>query len=232
MTIYELWVPSGLRNHPSRDMEQISSITVHTTGNHNQSATAEAHARFQYSGGGGRQASWHYTVDEAEIWQSFNDWQMCWHTGTVRGNESSIGVEICVNSRSGFAAACERSAELVAQLLMQNNLEIEDVLQHHHWSGKNCPAELRSGSWGLNWEDFIEMVKTYLPGNESESIIGALRQANVQFNTAHWRGVFNGSIQPNKDWVKLLTSRVIEARWRQLKPQQIKRVLQVLLETG
>ena len=166
--ILVLFVADGLGNHPSRPMKSISSITIHTTGNHNKSATAEAHARFQFNGGGGRQASWHYTVDFDEIWQSFRDNQMCWHTGTRTGNESSIGIEICVNSYAGFYAACKRSARLTACLLKLHSLEMDCVLQHHNWSGKNCPAELRNGSWGISWDDYLTMVAGYFESQASQ----------------------------------------------------------------
>ena len=110
--IHQNLVAHGLPNHPGRNMTSISYLTIHTTGNRNASATAEAHARLQARGNGGRTASWHYTVDENEIWQSFDDKQMCWHTGTQIGNENSIGIEICVNSRSGFKKASENAAWL------------------------------------------------------------------------------------------------------------------------
>ena len=218
--IKEMWVPSGLSNHPGRLMVSISKVTIHTTGNHNNNATAEAHARLQFNGGGGRQASWHYSVDEGEIWQSFRDEQMCWHTGTRLGNENSIGIEICVNSRKGFAAACEKAARLTAYLLSKHGLAIEDVAQHHCWSKKNCPAELRSAAWNISWDDFINMVSAHMGDVPTE--IAALRSAGVSFDEVHWQGVFTGAIKPNKDWTKILTARIIDARWGQLSLDDLK----------
>jgi len=168
-TIHELWVADGLSNHPSQAMPAVSYITLHTTGNRNPTATAESHARFQFNGGGGRQASWHYTVDMDEIWQSFRDDQVCWHTGTVRGNTNSIGIEICVNSHEGFKAACEKSAWLTAMLMEKHKLGFDGIVQHKDWSGKNCPRELISGEWGVSWEDFIAMVQGYYYGEEFRS---------------------------------------------------------------
>jgi N-acetylmuramoyl-L-alanine amidase CwlA len=83
------------------------------------------HADYQFGGSGGREASWHYTVDDLEIWQSFEDGQMCWHAGNKAGNEQSIGVEICVNKgAAGFAIACKNAAWLVAELLTRHNLSV------------------------------------------------------------------------------------------------------------
>lgn len=232
--IHQLWVADGLPNHPSRNMASIKSITVHTTGNRNPTATAEAHARFQYSGGGGRQASWHYTVDADEIWQSFKDQQMCWHTGTRNGNETSIGIEICVNDRDGFASAVDKTAWLVGSLLQLYGLTINDVRQHFCWSGKNCPRELRSGEWGLSWSDFLAIVQNHLaPLSEDEvdEVLNALTDAGINFYGEHWRGVLNGSIAPNKEWTKKLMVRVIDTRWQHFSPGVIGGSLLALLRT-
>lgn len=238
--IHELWVPSGLKNHPSRDMAAIKHITIHTTGNRNPTATAEAHARFQFTGGGGRQASWHYTVDTDEIWQSFRDEQMCWHTGTRTGNETSIGIEICVNSLEAFRAACERSALLTATLLKRHSLSISEVVQHHDWSGKNCPAELRSNTTGITWEDFLAMVDKYLSGGQNSTpkplnpkcadvVIDSLRDAGVAFQPEHWRAVLIGDIRPNREWTKVLMGRIIDKRWHEFGPVDIGDGIKTLL---
>ena len=234
--IHELFVKPGLRNHPGRDMQAIDYITIHTTGNHNSGATAEAHARFQYTGGGGRQASWHYTVDANEIWQSFRDQQMCWHTGTTRGNERSIGIEICVNSRDGFGFAVHKSAFLTAFLLKEHNLGVDKVVQHQSWSGKNCPAELRSKSWGISWDDFLVLVRRHLQGEVAfldedlaSQVIGSLRDARINFDEQHWQGVLRGTITPNRDWTTVLAGRIIENRWSKFTPQVIGSAIMALL---
>lgn len=55
-------------------------ITIHETDNTSKGADAEAHARLQASGNS-RTASWHYTVDDHEIWQSIPDNEVAWHAG-------------------------------------------------------------------------------------------------------------------------------------------------------
>jgi len=165
MIIKQLFVPPGLRNHPGRDMRVVEYVTIHETGNTSRTATAKAHAEYQHRGSGGREASWHYTVDGAEIWQSFRDHQMCWHTGTPRGNERSIGIEICVNSREEYYRACQKTAELAADLLKRYGLGMDKLAQHHCWSGKNCPAQLRSGNWGLSWPEFVELTRKFFMKN-------------------------------------------------------------------
>ncbi|MCL2399719.1 MAG: N-acetylmuramoyl-L-alanine amidase [Defluviitaleaceae bacterium] len=237
--IQQKLVPNGLSNHPSRPITAIKSITIHTTGNRNVTATAKAHARLQFNGGGGRTASWHYTVDSDEIWQSFLDNQMCWHTGTRIGNETSIGIEICVNSREGFLMACQNTAWLTATLLKHHNLGIESVVQHYNWSGKNCPSELRNSVWGISWDGFLALVKGYfasanrdvatLSPQDTEVIIEALKAANIAFEEDHWRGVFNGNIQPNHEWAGILANRIIDSQWRQFTPKVIGNSFMALL---
>jgi N-acetylmuramoyl-L-alanine amidase CwlA len=131
MTIFYQFVPQENTNHPRRPMVSLDYITIHCTGNHNPGANARAHARYQYNGSGGRKASWHYTADKDEIWQSFEDTQMCWHTGNARGNAHSTGIEICVNDRDGFPIACANAARLTARLLLKYNLPLDRVVQHH-----------------------------------------------------------------------------------------------------
>ncbi len=152
--------PSGLKNNPNKGIAAIEYITIHDTGNYRATADAKGHAAYIYNGSGGTRVSWHYTVDSNAIFQHFEDWQACWHAGDANGpgNNSSIGIEICVHDRAGFKQACKNAAWLTAHLLKRHNLGINRVVQHNRWNGKNCPAELRSGAWGVTWEDFLAMV--------------------------------------------------------------------------
>jgi N-acetylmuramoyl-L-alanine amidase len=155
----------GLHNNPNRPLKAINYITIHCTGNYDSTATAKNHANYLYSGSVDREVSWHYTVDKSEIWQSFEDTSECWHAGdggNGDGNYSSIGIEICVNDRAGFRQACLNAAWLTATLLQKHSLTIDKVVQHAHWMNKDCPHELRSGCWGVTWDDFISMVKQAL----------------------------------------------------------------------
>jgi hypothetical protein len=164
MKINRKLVPDGLGNNPNRVMERVKFVTVHTTGNTSPTADAKSHADYLAGGSGGRQASWHYTVDGGGVWQSFEDNRICWHAGDGNGdgNNASIGIEICVNDRDKFGKACENAARLTAELLKRHNLAIEKVRQHFDWSKKDCPKELRSGSWGVTWERFLRNVNEEL----------------------------------------------------------------------
>ena len=135
-------------------------ITIHETANTNKGANAQAHANLQ-SRKNPRKASWHYQVDDKEIIQSFPDDVMCWAAtdGKGPGNTQSIHIEICVNNDSNFLKAVQNAAELTNYLMNKYNIPIDNVVQHHKWSGKNCPAYLRSGNRGITWGGFKNLLK-------------------------------------------------------------------------
>lgn len=136
-------------------------ITIHETDNINATADATAHAKLQYNGNS-RNAHWHYQVDSDEIIQSVPDNVDAWAAGdglNGPGNDTSLHIEICVNSDGNYKKACENAAWLVRYLMSKYNLGIEKVVQHNKWSGKNCPRHLRAGDWGLTWASFVDMCK-------------------------------------------------------------------------
>lgn len=142
-------------------------ICIHETDNTKTGSDADAHARLQYNGNS-RQASWHWTVDDREAVQSFTHDYRCWHAGTTQGNNEAIAIEICVNADGNYKKAVQNAAELVAKILKDENLTINDVVQHNYYSRKNCPRVMRSGSV-IPWSSFIQMVKANLNHSESAS---------------------------------------------------------------
>lgn len=135
-------------------------VTIHETANTNRGADAAAHANLQ-SRGNVRNASWHYSVDDTEAVQSLPHTAKAWHAGDGRGpgNKESIAIEICVNSDGDFRKAVENAAALTRKIMAEEGIPLSRVVQHNHWSGKNCPTNLRNGSKGVTWEDFLAMVR-------------------------------------------------------------------------
>jgi len=227
MVINKKICPAGLKNNPNRKLKSVSFITIHTTGNRSATATAKNHADYQYGGSGGASKSWHYTADKDEIWQSFDDFSECWHAGDGNngpGNCTSIGIEICVCDKSGFASACDKAAWLAATLMKKHNLTIAKVVQHNRWDKKNCPAELRSGEWGIDWNGFVALVKQYngmaslspdAPGNSTfpvkpsaEQIIKALSGKVSISSPDYWVAVLNGKETVNLEYLNTLFARL------------------------
>lgn len=130
-------------------------IIIHETANLKKGAGAQAHANLQ-TAGNVRQASWHYSVDDKLVVQSFPHDVQCWHAGTPTGNNNYIGIEICVNEDSDYVQACKNAAELVRHL--RANGVGSKLAQHNGFTGKDCPNFMREGRDGVTWEEFSRWV--------------------------------------------------------------------------
>ena len=139
-------------------------ITIHQTGNTRAGANAAAHAR--YLRNNAPNPSWHYTVDDKEVWQHLPLTENGWHAGDGRngaGNRRSIAIEGCVNRDGNLEKAEEGMAWLAAKLIREvSSLRTfpECMRQHFHWSKKNCPREIRARQNG--WDKFLSRVRHHL----------------------------------------------------------------------
>ena len=147
-------------NRPNKPFEGglAAFITIHQTGNPKPGADAHAHARWM-----AREApySWHATIDDREVWRSLGWGEQGWHAGDGAdgpGNATSIGLEICVNEDGDGPAAVRNAAWLVARLRAEGHGR-EGVVQHNHWTGKDCPMQIRAERGG--WERFLDQVERF-----------------------------------------------------------------------
>ena len=76
--------------------------------------------------------------------------------GNHGGNTNSIGIESCVNKGSDIYFTLQRLAKLVAKLMDENNFDIDQVVQHHYFSGKDCPQTMRTEGY---WNHFLSLVE-------------------------------------------------------------------------
>ena len=134
-------------------------ITIHDTGNTSRGANALMHARYINSGSS---VTWHYTVDNTQVIQHFPDSVQCWHAGDGKGkgNTESIGVEMCINPDGNFSKTVNNAVELVIHLMKKHNIPMNRVVQHNHWSGKNCPNSLRNNRYGITWGQFLARIES------------------------------------------------------------------------
>lgn len=144
--------------HHSNGWNPCNYITIHETANTAKGANAVAHGRYMNNGSS---ETWHFTVDEHMVVQHFDTRVQCWHCGDGggKGNMSSIGIELCVNSGSDFKKTVDNAVWLIKKLMKQHNIKIDNVVQHNKWSGKNCPTNLRNGSKCVTWNTLINKVK-------------------------------------------------------------------------
>lgn len=147
----------------------IRYIVVHETGNTSVGADAENHSEY-LSGGKGGETSWHYTVDDHEIYHHVPDDEVAWHAGDTRnpegGNAHGIGIELCVNADGDFEKTLDNGAKLVAYLLRAYDLDLSAVTQHADYMEKNCPQTLRDSG---RWEEFLGMVEACYKAHTADS---------------------------------------------------------------
>lgn len=175
-------------------MNRKESITIHETANVSIGADAEAHANLQLKG---FSSSWHWQVDDRVAIQSFPHHVQCWHAGDGRGkgNAHSIAIEICVNVDGDYVQAVRNAAQLTRKIMQEEGISHNQVFQHNHWRGKNCPYFLRQGREGLNWASFKEMIQ-----QEQSTLalrlgdFGAhVKKLQQDFNKIHFNLIVDGS---------------------------------------
>lgn len=94
----------------------------HETDNEAPGAGASNQAIYLFNGAEGRQASWHFTVDDIEAWQTIPVNEVSWNGGDSEGpcNFGGVSCELCVNmvgDPARMARARRNAEELAAEVL-------------------------------------------------------------------------------------------------------------------
>lgn len=165
--VHTLYVPEGDRARPGIT-RKIKYIVLHETGNSEAGADAKRHAIYlRYTNE--ESTSWHYTVDEDEIYHHIPDGEVAWHASdrlqNPGGNLNGIGIELCVNSDGDFEKTFDNAARLVAVLLDTYGLDIADIRQHADFTNKNCPEHIRNAN---RMDEFREKVREYIKESRAE----------------------------------------------------------------
>ncbi len=152
-------------NSSSRYGNTVKWIVVHDTANYGVGANAMAHQR--YFGGGNRNSSAHYFVDDKEIVQIIGDSLASWHCGDNQGkgralngctNLNSIGVELCVNKDGDYNKAWLNLVELIKNLMIKFNTPVNHVCRHYDVSRKRCPSSMYANDWA-KWKEFVKAIQ-------------------------------------------------------------------------
>lgn len=133
-------------------------IVIHNTDN-----DASAENEVAYMIRNNKQVSFHFAVDDQEIWQGVPLNRNTWHCGDGskgKGNRTGISIEICYSESGGdkFTAAEKNAAKFVAELLHERKWGIDRVGKHQDYSGKDCPKR----TLALGWDRFLEMIQAEL----------------------------------------------------------------------
>lgn len=195
-------IPRGRNNRPGYKLN-AEYITIHDTANTARSANAASHANYLKTDAAAKiPASWHFTVDDTYVYQHLPTNEVGWHAGdgaNGSGNRKSIGIEICENAGGDRKAAEINAAKLTAQLMLSEGIPITKVVQHNHWSGKNCPHTFRTKG---TWKQFIALVQKEFdnltnvpednPSDESFKDVPENHWASESIKKAKKNGVIKG----------------------------------------
>ena len=77
---------------------------------------------------------------------------------SVGGNSNSIGIESAVNKGSDLWYTWQKTAQLVAHLMKDNNLDLNRVVGHHFYTAKDCPQPMLENDLEI-WFEFLAMVE-------------------------------------------------------------------------
>ncbi len=151
-------LPEGIPGRIGQKMK-IQYIVIHETGNPGTNANALAHNTYLHKEALSIPISWHYTVDDHEIYKHLPDNEVGFHAGDQYrengGNMNGIGIEMCINPENDYDQTLQNTAALVRYLLVQHDLTIKEVKKHQDFSGKNCPQNLIVSD---RWEEFLKMI--------------------------------------------------------------------------
>ena len=130
---------------------------------HNTSNDASAKNEVSYMKSNDLETGFHFAVDDIEVRQGILMHRNAWHAGDGAngdGNRKGIGIEICYSKSGGerFEKAEEKTAEFVAEKLIEFGWGIDRVKKHQDFSGKYCPHR----TLDLGWERFLKKVESYM----------------------------------------------------------------------
>ncbi|MFJ8241735.1 S-layer homology domain-containing protein [Bacillus tropicus] len=176
-------VPAGNPDIRPANPMKARYITIHETANTARGANAENHAKYLYkqaTEGTFRTASWHFTVDDKQIYQHLPTNENGWHAGDGdgSGNRESIGIEISVNQDGDYNKALENAKRLAGYLMNKEGISADHIYRHQQWSGKNCPDILISRG---NWTGFVQGIQWY--ANINAQIDSPLQEKNELFDS-------------------------------------------------
>ena len=156
------YLPEGIEGRPGIQ-RQVKWVVIHETGNPAAGSNAAAHNTYIHKKAQTDSLSWHYTVDESEIYHHLPDNEVAWHAGDKLtkngGNLNGIGIEICINEDGNYDQAVDNAAKLTAYLLHYYKLGTDHIKQHGDFISKNCPEIMRNAG---AFPAFVQKVQGYL----------------------------------------------------------------------
>ena len=138
---------------PARPCEKrtIKYVVIHETGNTAEGSNAAGHSAYLLSGKSG-DTSWHYTVDDHEIYHHIPDDEIAWHAGDRRTRD---GGNLC-------------------------GLKLGAVKQHADFMDKNCPQTIRDNDRWPEFLEKVHEYKNLLYDTESQDVAKAKQPSSPE----------------------------------------------------
>lgn len=161
--------PPGITQY---NLDNVYWVVVHDTANTSPGSGALAHANYLYHNavdGNALWTSWHFTVDDTLIYQHLPENERGYHAGDGStlpgqsstyfggGNRNGIGIEMSVAQGEDMYRTWQRTAKLVADLLVRYDLPRDHMAYHQDFSGKMCPNTLINAGLRPLFETFADI---------------------------------------------------------------------------
>jgi len=161
--------PSQTNQRPGIARQTPGFWVQHETANTSPGADAAMHARYLGNGADGSQVSWHFTVDDHQIYQNIPIDEVTWQAadGSGPGNMSGISCELCVNS-DGDKSLIRRNGEaLCGQICAALGLTVDQIKRHYDFNAADpnrhhCPDEMMSEGY---WSQFVANAGVVIAAN-------------------------------------------------------------------
>lgn len=178
-------INKNLLSSSKYSLKSLYSMTPIGVCVHNTANDSSAKGEIAYMISNTASTSFHFAVDDIEIWQGLPLDRNGWHAGDGTngdGNRKHIGIEICYSKSGGdrFIKAEQNTAQLIADLLKQYGWGIDRVKKHQDFSsyGKYCPHR----TLDMGWDRFLNLVKSKMEGNmDYEKLYNEARVARDQW---------------------------------------------------
>lgn len=148
-------------SRPQTALEEVNGIVVHYTGNPNTTAKQNRDYFEDLATTHATSASSHYVVGlEGEILQCMPLDEVAY--ASRHRNADTISIETCHPTEDGkfTEETYEALVELVAWLLVEYDLSVEDVIRHYDVTGKECPKYFVDHESA--WEDFKADIQSHI----------------------------------------------------------------------
>lgn len=157
-------------SRPGKPLSKVLGIVVHYVGANNQKPEQTVnYFEWLKNGKNDTYASAHYVIgQDGNGLRCIPDTEVAYHCGAKQykqgiterlgnyPNYTTIGIEMC-HTKDGFTEeTLETTSNLVAQLLLEHDLDINDLYRHYDITGKICPKFFVEDE--AQWEAFRKMV--------------------------------------------------------------------------